>query len=112
MRVVERWPADKLRPTHCFKTILGGYVQREFQANQKAVVNKEALANRLKRAEVNLAALDRIVSNEAMKKYPLPSRLRHPVEKPKYYDELIKAIDDTANRKEQPKGLFKRLFGK
>ncbi|KAJ1670219.1 hypothetical protein EV182_008347, partial [Spiromyces aspiralis] len=74
---------------------------REFQPDR--IIDKETLTRRIAVATRQVNALNKIVTGDVLNSYPLPSRLRHPVDKPTYYDDLLKAIDSTINQKESPK---------
>ncbi|CEG69905.1 hypothetical protein CU097_009684 [Rhizopus azygosporus] len=99
LRVVQRWPVDKVRPNKDLKQVLTTKVEESFR-------NESTLD--IAQAEKQLFALEKLLNNDFKQKYPLSETILYPASNPKYYSKLISALG--AN-KESNKGFLARLFG-
>ncbi|OLY82657.1 hypothetical protein AYI68_g3217 [Smittium mucronatum] len=107
-KIIKRWPVDKLRPNHCISLSLKEYAQDQLVYTPDM---KEAeLEQRILTGTKQAAALDRILSNEAFKKYPLSHNYTHSPYEPDYYARLMKHIDDVSSGKAKPPGNWLMRF--
>lgn len=66
LRVINKWPADPIRPTRNMKTALRSQVTETFRSPLAA--GQDTLASRIKDAQVQLEALQKITHNEFKQK--------------------------------------------
>ncbi|KAF9082961.1 hypothetical protein BGX23_011904, partial [Mortierella sp. AD031] len=71
LRVINKWPADPIRPTRNMKTALRSQVTESFRsplavsdATAAGAASQDTLASRIKDAQVQLEALQKITLNE------------------------------------------------
>ncbi|KAI9280738.1 hypothetical protein BY458DRAFT_500222 [Sporodiniella umbellata] len=98
LKVVERWPVDKVRPNRDLKQIITTRVEESFR-NQNSVD--------ISQAQKQLLALEKMVDNEFKNKYPLSEKILNPASNPNYYSKLVSAL---GAQKDTNKGFFARLF--
>ncbi|KAI7864423.1 hypothetical protein BDF14DRAFT_1834791 [Spinellus fusiger] len=104
LRLVRDWPADKVRPNRDMKQILATRVEETF----KQPLENENAPFDIDDAKKQLAALDMLLNNSFMTKYPLSDKILQPAGNPKYYSGLISSLEAT---KDSKKGPLARLFG-
>ncbi|CAO3567588.1 unnamed protein product [Mortierella alpina] len=116
LRVINRWPADPIRPTRNMKTALRSQVTETFQSPLASGANHDTLAARIKDAQVQLEALQKITNNEFKQKYPLSPKLLTPASNPNYYSKLVDMLEkETAKKNFEAIGkkgpsFFQKLF--
>lgn len=78
LRVINKWPADPIRPTRNMKTALRSQVTESFRSPLTAGAgSQDTLASRIKDAQVQLEALQKITHNEFKQKVRQESRSLH-----------------------------------
>ncbi|KAF9931959.1 hypothetical protein BGZ75_003686 [Mortierella antarctica] len=116
LRVINRWPADPIRPTRNMKTALRSQVTETFRSPLASGANHDTLAARIKDAQVQLEALQKITNNEFKQKYPLSPKLLTPASNPNYYSKLVDMLEkETAKKNFEAIGkkgpsFFQKLF--
>ncbi|KAG0297891.1 hypothetical protein BGZ97_004205 [Linnemannia gamsii] len=114
LRVINKWPADPIRPTRNMKTALRSQVTETFRSPLTA--GQDTLASRIKDAQVQLEALQKITHNEFKQKYPLSPKLLTPASNPNYYSKLVDMLEkETAKKNFEAIGkkgptFFQKLF--
>ncbi|KAI9476466.1 MAG: hypothetical protein EXX96DRAFT_620910 [Benjaminiella poitrasii] len=103
LRVVQKWPVDKVRPKRDLKQILSTRVEETFR---KPLVNQEKLD--MAQARRDLVSLEKLLDNEFKEKFPLSEKILSPASNPKYYSGLISSLN--AN-KDGSKGFLVKLLG-
>ncbi|CAO3702173.1 hypothetical protein G6F56_008820 [Rhizopus delemar] len=98
LKVVEKWPVDKVRPNRDLKQIITTRVEESFR-NENTVD--------IAQAEKQLFALEKMLNNEFKNKYPLSEKILVPASNPNYYSKLVSAL---GVNKEGNKGFLSRLF--
>ncbi|KAJ2726247.1 hypothetical protein GGI07_000724 [Coemansia sp. Benny D115] len=91
-RVVSAWPVDKLRPTHCYKTVLKQQMNKKF--DRLGSLHGEKLAIEYAQAEKELAALKNLASNKYRTQYKVSEAISDPISRKGYYIQLIASIDE------------------
>ncbi|KAG0210309.1 hypothetical protein BGX28_009465 [Mortierella sp. GBA30] len=116
LRVINKWPADPIRPTRNMKTALRSQVTESFRSPLNPGDSNNTLAYRIKDAQVQLEALQKITQNEYKQKYPLSSKLLTPASNPNYYSKLVDMLEkETAKKNFEAIGkkgpsFFQKLF--
>ncbi|KAF9548898.1 hypothetical protein EC957_005250 [Mortierella hygrophila] len=117
LRVINKWPADPIRPTRNMKTALRSQVTESFRSPlTTGTGNQDTLASRIKDAQAQLEALQKITHNEFKQKYPLSSKLLTPASNPNYYSKLVDMLEkETAKKNFEAIGkkgptFFQKLF--
>ncbi|KAF8944714.1 hypothetical protein BGZ47_003780 [Haplosporangium gracile] len=117
LRVINKWPADPIRPTRNMKTALRSQVTESFRSPLTASTGgQDTLASRIKDAQVQLEALQKITHNEFKQKYPLSPKLLTPASNPNYYSKLVDMLEkETAKKNFEAIGkkgptFFQKLF--
>ncbi|KAF9322811.1 hypothetical protein BGZ91_004038 [Linnemannia elongata] len=117
LRVINKWPADPIRPTRNMKTALRSQVTESFRSPLAAGTgSQDTLASRIKDAQVQLEALQKITHNEFKQKYPLSPKLLTPASNPNYYSKLVDMLEkETAKKNFEAIGkkgptFFQKLF--
>ncbi|KAF9122670.1 hypothetical protein BGW39_009578 [Mortierella sp. 14UC] len=115
LRVINKWPADPIRPTRNMKTALRSQVTESFRS-PFAPGGQDTLASRVQDAQVQLEALQKITRNEFKHKYPLSPKLLTPASNPNYYSKLVDMLEkETAKKNFEAIGkkgptFFQKLF--
>ncbi|OBZ91504.1 Ubiquinol-cytochrome-c reductase complex assembly factor 2 [Choanephora cucurbitarum] len=99
LKVVQRWPTDKVRPNRDLKQVLITRIEESFKKQEGLSIEK---------AERELKSLESLLENEFKEKYPLSERILSPASNPTYYSSLVSSI---GNNKDQSKGLLSKLLG-
>ncbi|KAK3835992.1 MAG: hypothetical protein JOS17DRAFT_735729 [Linnemannia elongata] len=117
LRVINKWPADPIRPTRNMKTALRSQVTESFRSPLSVGAgSQDTLASRIKDAQVQLEALQKITNNEFKQKYPLSPKLLTPASNPNYYSKLVDMLEkETAKKNFEAIGkkgptFFQKLF--
>ncbi|KAJ1884933.1 hypothetical protein GGI03_000205 [Coemansia sp. RSA 2337] len=90
-RVIGQWPADKLRPTHCYKGVLKAQMKTKFDRLNS--LRGEELSREAGLVERELEALSNLVSNKYRSQYKVSEALADPVSNKGYYTKLLESID-------------------
>ncbi|KAF9113612.1 hypothetical protein BGX27_001202 [Mortierella sp. AM989] len=112
LRVINKWPADPIRPTRNMKTALKSQLTEAFRNPN----NNLSLPARIADAHLQLDALKTITNNHFKQKYPLSSKLLTPASNPNYYSKLVDMLEkETAKKNFEAIGkkgptFFQRLF--
>ncbi|KAJ2782493.1 hypothetical protein H4R18_002245 [Coemansia javaensis] len=93
-QVVQRWPADKLRPGHCYKKVLRQHMDAKF--DRLSTMHGPALDGELARARREVDALQSLVAGEYRARFKAPESLTSPRSQPDYYRKLLASIDAAA----------------
>ncbi|KAG0376209.1 hypothetical protein BGX24_008127 [Mortierella sp. AD032] len=115
LRVINKWPADPIRPTRNMKTALRSQVTETFRS-PLAAGGQDTLASRVKDAQAQLEALQNITHNVFKQKYPLSPKLLTPASNPNYYSKLVDMLEkETAKKNFEAIGkkgptFFQKLF--
>ncbi|KAG0008795.1 hypothetical protein BGZ80_003046 [Entomortierella chlamydospora] len=115
LRVINKWPADPIRPTRNMKTALRSQVTESFRSPITGA-NNDTLSAKIADAKIQLEALQKITHNEFKQKYPLSSKLLTPASNPNYYSKLVDMLEkETAKKNFEAVGkkgpsFFQRLF--
>ncbi|KAF9191615.1 hypothetical protein BGZ51_006986 [Haplosporangium sp. Z 767] len=116
LRVINKWPTDPIRPTRNMKTALRSQVTESFRSPITPGTTNDTLASKIKDAQIQLEALQKISRNEYKQKYPLSSKLLTPASNPNYYFKLVDMLEkETAKKNFEAIGkkgptFFQRLF--
>ncbi|KAF9947695.1 hypothetical protein BGZ70_002553 [Mortierella alpina] len=98
------------------KTALRSQVTETFRSPLAPGANQDTLAARIKDAQVQLEALQKITNNEFKQKYPLSPKLLTPASNPNYYSKLVDMLEkETAKKNFEAIGkkgpsFFQKLF--
>ncbi|KAJ2813003.1 hypothetical protein H4S07_000997 [Coemansia furcata] len=90
-RVIGQWPADKLRPTHCYKNVLKAQMKTKF--DKLNLLHGEELSREAGVVELEIGALSNLVSNKYRSQYKVSEALVDPVSHKGYYTKLLESID-------------------
>ncbi|KAJ1727661.1 hypothetical protein LPJ61_004459, partial [Coemansia biformis] len=90
-RLVGLWPADKLRPTHCYKRVLGQHMDAQF--DRMAAIQGAALGRELERVQQEIAVLQKLVANKYRTQHRLSAAITDPASHRGYYTKLLGSID-------------------
>ncbi|KAJ2447906.1 hypothetical protein GGF42_005314 [Coemansia sp. RSA 2424] len=91
-RVIGQWPADKLRPTHCYKAVLKAQMKAKF--DKLGALHGEELSREAGLVEQELKALSNLASNKYRSQYKVSEALADPVSHKGYYAKLLGSIDN------------------
>ncbi|KAJ1842369.1 hypothetical protein LPJ73_005827 [Coemansia sp. RSA 2703] len=91
-RVISSWPADKLRPTHCYKSILKTQMNAKF--DRIGALRGDDLSRQIVLVEKEIAALNSLLSNKYRSQYRLSDGINDPVSHKGYYVKLLNSIDE------------------
>ncbi|KAI7901117.1 uncharacterized protein BX663DRAFT_514992 [Cokeromyces recurvatus] len=103
LKVMQKWPVDKVRPKRDLKQIMSNRIEETFR---KPLLNKDQLD--MTQAKRELAALERLLNNEFKERFPLSEKILSPASNPKYYSRLIASLN--AN-KDGSKSFLAKLLG-
>ncbi|KAJ2749001.1 hypothetical protein H4S06_004767 [Coemansia sp. BCRC 34490] len=97
-RLVSQWPADKLRPTHCYKNALNRHMKSNF--DRVSVMRGESVNAELATFEREIDSLTNLLKNRYKSQSTLSSDMADPVSNKGYYTKLLSSIDNAvkANR--------------
>ncbi|KAJ1822080.1 hypothetical protein LPJ60_002238 [Coemansia sp. RSA 2675] len=90
-RVIGQWPADKLRPTHCYKGVLRAQLKAKF--DRLDALHGEELSREAGLVQREQEALSNLVSNKYRSQYKVSKALVDPVSHKGYYAKLLESID-------------------
>ncbi|KAI8321436.1 hypothetical protein GQ54DRAFT_182479 [Martensiomyces pterosporus] len=90
-RAVSLWPADKLRPTHCYKNALKQQINSKF--DRLNTLRGDELGREVDVIEKELAALENLVSNKYRAQHKVSESISDPVSNKGYYTRLLDSID-------------------
>ncbi|KAJ2711734.1 hypothetical protein H4R19_003105 [Coemansia spiralis] len=93
-RLVSQWPADRLRPTHCYQKVLAQHMDAHFA--RLAALQGAALAPELERTRREIAALQDLVASKYRAQYKLSPAITDPASHRGYYTKLLESIDSAA----------------
>ncbi|KAI7831955.1 hypothetical protein BX661DRAFT_204246 [Kickxella alabastrina] len=98
-RAVSLWPMDKLRPTHCYKSVLKQQMNKKF--DKLSALRGDQLNSEITVVQKELDALNNLVSNRYRSQYKVSEAISDPVSHKGYYTQLLNSIDDAVktNRK-------------
>ena len=101
LKVLEKWPADPLRPHISFQNIQGQRMEKLFRDKNPLWTEDIAMKKVL--------PLERLLANELKKKYPLSAKTMEPASNPNYYTRLLKEIHRTSplSRMERIRSWFR-----
>ncbi|KAF9436474.1 hypothetical protein BGZ76_003905 [Entomortierella beljakovae] len=115
LKVINKWPADPIRPTRNMKTALRSQITESFR-NPVTGTNNNTVPARIHDAQIQLEALKKITNNEFKQKYPLSSKMLTPASNPNYYSKLVDMLEkETAKKNFEAIGkkgptFFQKLF--
>ncbi|KAJ2591952.1 hypothetical protein H4R99_006576 [Coemansia sp. RSA 1722] len=90
-RVVGLWPTDKLRPTHCYKSMLKQQMNKKF--DRLSTLNGAQLNSEIALVKKELKALNNLVSSKYKSQYKVSEAISDPVSHRGYYTKLVDSID-------------------
>ncbi|KAK4050062.1 hypothetical protein OIO90_005252 [Microbotryomycetes sp. JL221] len=123
-RIAQAWPKDVLRPTMQFSAAISNASDRilfatpsnrapsdisENAQSQTAQMPKQLTADELRKAEATVEALDRLLGDQALKRYPMGPKTTHPPSFPKHYERILEGAQK-ARRGEVVKSQRWRQF--
>ncbi|KAJ2465386.1 hypothetical protein GGI02_004711 [Coemansia sp. RSA 2322] len=94
-RVVSQWPTDKLRPTHCYKSVLKA--QMKTRIDKLNLLRSDELSLEAGRVEQEIDTLRSLVSNKYQSQNRVTEALTDPVSNRGYYSKLLESIDAAAS---------------
>ncbi|CAO0793570.1 unnamed protein product [Mucor circinelloides] len=83
LKVIQKWPVDKVRPNRDLKQVLSTRIEETFR-------NQETL--NVAQAEKELVALEKLLNNEFKEKYTLSEKILSPASNPKYYSGMVSSL--------------------
>ncbi|KAG2198025.1 hypothetical protein INT47_004992 [Mucor saturninus] len=102
LKVIQKWPADKVRPTRDLKGVLTTRVEETFR---KPLANEGSLD--IVKAQRELVALEKLLNNEFKEKHPLSDKILSPASNPDYYSSLVNSLKD---KKDGSQGFLAKLL--
>ncbi|KAL9557995.1 hypothetical protein MBANPS3_001142 [Mucor bainieri] len=102
LKVIQKWPVDKVRPNRDLKQVLSTRIEETFR---KPLLNEETLD--VAQAEKELLALEKLLNNEFKEKYTLSEKILSPASNPKYYSGMVSSL--SAN-KDGSEGFLAKLL--
>ncbi|KAI8064061.1 hypothetical protein BDF21DRAFT_496784 [Thamnidium elegans] len=102
LKVIQKWPVDKVRPTRDLKQVLTTRVEETFR---KPLANQSQLD--FAQAQRELIALEKLLNNEFKEKHPLSEKILSPASNPDYYTSLVNSLKD---KKDGSRGFLAKLL--
>ncbi|KAI8336294.1 hypothetical protein BC941DRAFT_428839 [Chlamydoabsidia padenii] len=106
-RLVQEWPADKIRPNKDIKPFLATRMEDTFR---KPLQDHADDTFDLDEVKKQYNALERLLASEFKQKYPLSDNILTPAGNPSYYTSLLSSLGTTT--KDGKKTGLARFFGK
>ncbi|KAL4990443.1 hypothetical protein BDW68DRAFT_174918 [Aspergillus falconensis] len=110
--LIKRWPTDPIRPASVsVQTYLESRLSSQPQAQDSSSSTTTAASAKTSTiSQSSLNALDSLLENRYVKRYPLSEKLRHPASNPDHYDNLLREFEEAPNRDVMGR-IRKRLSG-
>ncbi|KAJ2847960.1 hypothetical protein J3B02_004051 [Coemansia erecta] len=90
-RVIRLWPTDKLRPTHCYKSMLKQQMSNKF--DRLSTLNGAQLNSEIVLVKSEIEALNNLTSSKYRLQYKVSDSISDPVSHKGYYTKLVDSID-------------------